>query len=95
MWGNYFSLTHQQFVDDIMMFGQETLKEARTLMEILNDFLSTSGTEINKDKLDIFFFNTTTRPQNFLARILGYCIGNLPSKYLGIPLNLHPIRMEN
>lgn len=56
MWGNDLSLTHQQFVDDIMMFGKATLTEARTLMEILNDFMSTSGTEINKDKSEKIFF---------------------------------------
>ena len=41
-----------------MMFGQETLKETRALIEILDDFMSASGMEINKDKSDILFFNT-------------------------------------
>lgn len=49
MWGNDLPLTHQQFFDDIMMFRQETLKEVRGLMEILNDFTSASGMEINKE----------------------------------------------
>lgn len=48
MWGNDLSLTHQQFVDEIMMFGQETLKEARSMMEILNDFMSASGAKIKR-----------------------------------------------
>lgn len=47
-------LTHQQFFDDIMIFWQETLKEARGLMEILNDFTSAFGMEINKDNQTCF-----------------------------------------
>jgi len=38
-----------------MMFGQATLREAKDLMEILNDFMSASGMGMDKDKLDIIF----------------------------------------
>jgi len=82
LWGNDLPLTHQQFIDDIIMYGQASLKEARKIMEILSDFTSTSGTEINKDKSDIFFFNTTTPSQ-----VMGFRIGNFAMKYLGIQLN--------
>jgi len=58
LWGNDLPLTHQQFVDDVMLYGQTTLKEARKIMEILTEFTSISGTEINKEKSDIYFFNT-------------------------------------
>lgn len=29
LWGNDLPLTHQQFVDDVMLYGQETLKQAK------------------------------------------------------------------
>lgn len=43
----------------------------------------------------MFFFNTTTPSQAFLVRIMGFRVGNLPSKYLGIPLSVHQIRVAN
>lgn len=29
LWGNDLPLTHQQFVDDVMLYGQETFKEEK------------------------------------------------------------------
>lgn len=95
MWGNDLPLTHQQFVDHIMMFFQNTLKEARSLLAILKDFMNASRIHINKYKSDIFFFNITAQSQAFLARVMGIRIGTLPSKYLGIPLTLNPLKVEN
>jgi len=82
MWGNDFPLTHQHFVAGIMVLWQETLKEARGLNKILNNFTNTSRVEINKDKSDIFLFNTKAPSQAFLAIIMGFRIGNISSKYL-------------
>ena len=95
LWGNDLPLTYQQFIDDIMMYGQASLKEARGLMEVLTDFTSASGMEINKEKFDIFFFNTTKPSQAFLAGIMGFRIGNFPTKYLGIQLNDQQNRVAN
>jgi len=50
LWGEKLTITHQQFVDDIVMYGQANLKEAKQLLEILEDFTKASGIEINKDK---------------------------------------------
>ena len=77
-----------------MMFCQATLREARYLLAIVQDFMNASGTQINKDKSDIFLFNTATQSQAFLEIIMGFRIGTLPSKYLGIPLSLNPLGVE-
>lgn len=50
LWGEELPLTHQQFVDDVMLYGQANLKEAKQLMEILGEFTKAIGTEISKDK---------------------------------------------
>lgn len=50
--------THQQFVDDTMLHGIPTVKEALGYKRILNLFSKTSGMEINLSKSTIFFFNT-------------------------------------
>eukprot|EP00253_Pinus_taeda_P031307 PITA_31307 len=57
LWGNELPLTHQQFVDDIMLFGEPTVKEVRQLKKILDLFSEASGLEINRDKSCVFIFN--------------------------------------
>jgi len=41
---------------------------------------------INVEKSSILFFNTKKSVQRNIARHLGFKIGQLPSKYLGVPL---------
>eukprot|EP00253_Pinus_taeda_P007787 PITA_07787 len=80
------TVSHQQFVDDNMIFGYPSVHEARTLNSLLSLFSKSSGTLINKAKSQIFFFNTHPTTQRAIASILGFSIASLPSKYLGAPL---------
>eukprot|EP00253_Pinus_taeda_P023451 PITA_23451 len=82
--------THQQFVDDTMLHGTPTVKEAKAYKNILHLFSKASGMEINFSKSTIFFFNTHFAVQAHLSRLLGFRIGSLPSRYLGAPLTLKP-----
>eukprot|EP00253_Pinus_taeda_P035656 PITA_35656 len=82
--------THQQFVDDTMLHGTPTVKEAKAYKNILHLFSKASGMEINFSKSTIFFFNTHLAVQAHLSRLLGFRIGSLPSRYLGGPLTLKP-----
>lgn len=70
-----------------MMYSQANLKEAKKLVEILAEFTNPSGTEVNKDKTEIIFFNTPMVAQAFLARTMGFRIGKLPTKYLGVQMS--------
>jgi len=80
------AVSHQQFVDDNMLFGHPSVQEARSFKSILENFSNASGALINKVKSQIFFFNTPPSTQRAIARILGFTIASLPSKYLGAPL---------
>ena len=87
LWGEELTIRHQQFVDDVMMYSRTNLKEAKKLVEILAEFTNTSGTEVNKDNTEIFFFNTPMVAQGFLARTMGLITGNFRTKYLGVQLS--------
>lgn len=50
--------THQQFVDDIMLMGIASVREARDIKKMLEEFKQVSGLDINKGKSHLFFFNT-------------------------------------
>ena len=49
---------YQQFVDDNLLFGHSSSQEACTIKFVLDTFEKASGTTLNLDKSQIFFFNT-------------------------------------
>lgn len=55
IWGNNLPITHSQFVDDIMLFCNVSLREARRIKAILDLFMTASGTQINNDKSCTYF----------------------------------------
>eukprot|EP00253_Pinus_taeda_P029818 PITA_29818 len=82
LWGNNLAITHQQFVDDIMLFGEVSLREVRIIKEVLEVFSEASGMEINKEKSCTFIFNTAEAIKAHLTKTLGFKQGELPTKYL-------------
>lgn len=46
--------THQQFVDETMLQGIPTVKEAKAIKSILNDFAMEAGTEVSLNKSNFF-----------------------------------------
>ena len=69
-----------------MLQGIHTVREAREIKEILDDFAMAAGTVVSQNKSKVFFFNTNIAIQRNITRILGFQREQLPSKYLGIPL---------
>jgi len=86
--------THQQFVDDRMLQGLLTVREARTIKQILNNFAMVVVTKVSLTKSKVFFFNTDIAIQCNIARIIGFQRDQLPSKYLVIPLTDIPLNKE-
>eukprot|EP00253_Pinus_taeda_P006633 PITA_06633 len=95
LWGNELPITHQQFVDDIMLFGEPIVREVRNLKRVLDLFAEASGMEINKDKSCTFIFNTVETVKRHLTRLLGFKQGDLPAKYLGNILDYSSKRLKN
>lgn len=83
---NTLATTYQQFVDDNMLFGYQSVQEATTFKALMKDFSDASGTSTNKAKSQIFFFHTPPIIQRAIAHTLGFTIATLPSNYLGTPL---------
>jgi hypothetical protein len=78
--------SHQQFVYDNMLMASPTVKEALTIKQVLNEFSKASGMCVNKEKSNIYFFNTPEPIQRHLTGILGFQPSKIPSNYLGVPL---------
>lgn len=82
--------THQQFVDDTILRGEVSVKEARNVKDILNTYSNATGQLINWSKSSVFFVNTLDGRQRKIVDILGCNIGTLPSTYLGLPMGDRP-----
>jgi len=95
LWGNNLTITHQQFVDDVMLFGEASLKEVRSFKRVLEVFTKASGMEINNEKSCTFIFNSPDSIKTHLTIMLGFRQGDLPTKYLGIQLDINHNRMKN
>eukprot|EP00253_Pinus_taeda_P006478 PITA_06478 len=78
------ALTHQQFVDDTMLSGILTVKEAFAYNFFLNDFAMATGMEVNLSKSIFFFFNTHIAIQRNVSRIIGFQRESLPSRSLNL-----------
>jgi hypothetical protein len=81
-------------VDDTLLHGTPTIKEAKFYKIILEEFGEALGAEINHSKSMIYFFNTNLAIQRNLENILGFERKTLPTKYLGIPLIDKAYKME-
>jgi len=78
-------------VDDTLLMGLPTSKEALSFKFILSDFSVASGTSMNQEKSKFFFFSTPPTIQGNIARILEFQRSNLPSRYLDVPLSDKPL----
>jgi hypothetical protein len=85
-------LSHSQFVDDTLLMGLSTAREAMCFKDIVELFCEASGMEVNLQKSQVFFFNTPLEIQCHLTHLLGFTRSILPSVYLGIPFIDNPLR---
>lgn len=83
LWGNNLPISHQQFVDYIMLFCVVSLREVKRVKRIPHLFMEASGTQINKEKTYTFLFNTPGTLESHMTRILGFRSRELPTKYIG------------
>ena len=74
------------FVDDTMLMGVLSVREAREIKDMLESYKRASGMEVKKDKSQIYYFNTPPITWWNINRILEFAEGYLSSKYLGTPL---------
>ncbi|XP_059073576.1 uncharacterized mitochondrial protein AtMg01250-like [Cryptomeria japonica] len=78
-------ITHAQFVDDTTLFDMASVTEAEQIKHTICEYERLSGQVMNMEKSTIYFFNTKPCLQRRMARILGTCIGALPTKNLEAP----------
>ena len=79
-------------MDDTMLMGYPSFKEAQSFKKSLNLFAKASGLAVNPNKSQVLFMNTAPIVQGDIVRILGFSLGVMPSKYLGVPLGVRELK---
>ena len=69
-----------------MLMGPSTVKESYHLKRGINTFLEATGLEINKEKSQVYFFNTPKITRWNILKILEFSEDVLLSKYLSAHL---------
>lgn len=77
---------HLMFADDLMLVSKANRSSLFWCKQQLEIFSKASGLHINQDKGLILFSGVDTETQSNLASEMGFTIGSLPVKYLGVPL---------
>ena len=69
-----------------MIFSHADIASVKIIREILNNFSSLSGLEINHNKSQVFVSGVVVALRTDIINCLAFRLGSLPVKYLGVPL---------
>ncbi|GJS76401.1 retrovirus-related pol polyprotein from transposon TNT 1-94 [Tanacetum coccineum] len=87
-------ISHLQYADDRVFFGEWDKENAQNLMCILKCFEEVSGLKINLNKSKLYGVGVTLDEMDIMARYMGCSIGEFLFLYLGIPIGLSMRRVN-
>ena len=79
-------ITHLCFADDLFLFSHGDVDSVICLVDVLDEFAALSGLHFNPDKCQIFFSELSMEEKGIILDHTPFPIGNLPIRYLGVPL---------
>ncbi|GKV46811.1 hypothetical protein SLEP1_g53774 [Rubroshorea leprosula] len=88
------TITHLQFADDTIFFGEASEQNVRTIKCILRTFEMAAGLKINFRKCQLMGIGLDDDWRNKMAYRLGYKEGEFSIKYLGIPIGGNHRRLK-
>lgn len=87
-------ITHLAFADDLMIFSDGTVESVKCIAETLEDFSLWSGLRMNKTKTELFTAGLNNDEKADISR-LGFSMGSMPVRYLGLPLMYRKLRIAD
>ncbi|XP_039062386.1 uncharacterized protein LOC120206888 [Hibiscus syriacus] len=82
----WIGLTHLYFVDDLLIFYKGLIDSIIRVQTILDTFYSISVLKLNARKCEIYIVGVSAEQCAAIRKITGFKLGNLPVRYLGVPL---------
>jgi hypothetical protein len=80
-------ISHIQYTDDTILMVEGDDHSIIHMKFILYSFEWLSGLKINYHKSEAYIFSMGEEDSRRVANMLNFRLGELPMKYLGIPLN--------
>ncbi|KAJ9555354.1 hypothetical protein OSB04_009968 [Centaurea solstitialis] len=88
-------LSHLQYADDAIFFGEWEAGNIVNVIKILKCFHAVSGLKVNLGKCNIFGLGVPEHEVNGWARVIGYSSGSFPFIYLGLPVGVSMKRLSH
>ncbi|GJW28727.1 reverse transcriptase domain, reverse transcriptase zinc-binding domain protein, partial [Tanacetum coccineum] len=88
------SISHLQYADDTLIFGEWKESNARNLMRIMECVKQASGLKINSNKTKVYGIGVHSEEVEGLANRIGCLAWKMPFTYLGIPIGLNMKRSK-
>ncbi|XP_038889378.1 uncharacterized protein LOC120079297 [Benincasa hispida] len=85
-------LTHLVFVDDLMIFYATERDSLEFIRQVLTDFVGLSRLVANIGKSSMFVAGVESGEAKELAAFMGFSLGSLHVRYLGLPLLVGQLR---
>lgn len=87
-------VTHLSFADDLMIFSDGTINSVKCIADTLESFAQWSGLRMNTSKTELFTAGLNNAETLAISH-LGFNIGSLPIRYLGLPLMHRKLQISN
>lgn len=87
-------LSHLQYVDDTLIFGEWSDRNAKNLIRIMKCFQHASGLKINNCKSKVYGVGANDSEVESLADRMGCLPGKFPCSYLGLPIGVNMRRVD-
>ncbi|KAL0295479.1 UNVERIFIED_CONTAM: putative ribonuclease H protein [Sesamum radiatum] len=88
-------IVNLSFTDDLLLFCKADLHSVSVLKAGLMEFKQLSGLQANAQKSQIITSKAAAQQQSQIQEIMGFSIGSLPIKYLGVPLTSSKLTMAD
>ncbi|KAL0001270.1 hypothetical protein SO802_015051 [Lithocarpus litseifolius] len=73
---------------NFMLFTSAHEPSMRIVLNFSDEFHSLFGLDVNQQKSELFFLGVDGDLRKQIVSLLGFCIGKLTMRYLGVPLML-------
>lgn len=89
-------VTHLMFANDLVLFSEASMSQAKAVMDCINTFCSISGHKVNVSKSRILFSKHTRRTtKSDVGRLTNILVTTDPGKYLGFQLFFNGLGNKN
>ena len=79
-------LTYLCFADDLLVFTDGTRRSIEGVLQIFEDFAVISGLKISLEKSTLYTAGILDRQEEDILTLYPFASGQLPVRYLGLPL---------